>query len=47
MGAGKYLSTPLLLRICYTIYLMLSNPNSNSPICTATQKWTRKFVKNE
>ena len=39
--------SPFAVKIGYTIYLMLSNPNSNSPICTATQKWTRKFVKNE
>ena len=29
MGAGKYLSTPLLLRICYTIYLMLTDGRQN------------------
>lgn len=29
MGAGKYLSTPLLLRICYTIYLMLTNGDTS------------------
>ena len=25
MGAGKYLSAPLLPAFCYTIYLMLTN----------------------
>ena len=34
MGAGKYLSAPLLPAFCYTIYLMLTNGDT-SPLRTS------------